>query len=114
MARSNLKQTWKILNEVISRRVAKAPYPASFSKSSNPFDIAKITCVITLPTSGQICQVKSRPQIHCLTISCVVLFLSISLQPLTVDESSNIVKSLSANKDPGHNKVILLNQWNRQ
>ena len=44
MARSNLKQTWKILNEVISRRVAKAPYPASFSKSSNPVDIANNLC----------------------------------------------------------------------
>ena len=32
-ARSNLKQTWKILNEVINRRVAKSPYPASFSKN---------------------------------------------------------------------------------
>ena len=27
-ARSNLTQTWKILNEVINRRVAKSPYPA--------------------------------------------------------------------------------------
>ena len=39
-ARSNLKQTWKILNEVINRRVAKSPYPASFTKNkmeiSNP------------------------------------------------------------------------------
>lgn len=33
MARSNLKQTWKILNEVVNRRVAKASYPASFSKT---------------------------------------------------------------------------------
>lgn len=59
MARSNLKQTWKILNGVINRQVAKAPYP-----------------VITLPKSGQICQVKSRPRILCPTISCAVLSLN--------------------------------------
>ena len=34
-ARSNLKQTWKILNEVINKRVAKSPYPASFTKKLN-------------------------------------------------------------------------------
>ena len=49
-ARSNLKQTWKIVNEVISRRVAKSPYPASFTKNeleiSNPTDI---NSVITSP-----------------------------------------------------------------
>ena len=49
-ARSNLKQTWKILNEVINRRVAKSPYPASFTKNeleiSNPTDI---NSVITSP-----------------------------------------------------------------
>ena len=43
MTRSNLKQSWKILNEVINRQVAKAPYPASRSKNgvkiSNPVDI---------------------------------------------------------------------------
>ena len=59
MARSNLKQTCKILNGVINRQVAKAPYP-----------------VITLPKSGQICQVKSRPRILCPTISCAVLSLN--------------------------------------
>ena len=44
MARSNLKQTLKILNEVINRQNVKAPYPASFSKTgvkiTNPVDIA--------------------------------------------------------------------------
>ena len=48
MARSNLKQTWKILNDVINRRNVKAPYPASFSKNgvkiSNPVDIANDFC----------------------------------------------------------------------
>ena len=47
-ARSNLKQTWKILNEVINRRVAKSPYPASFTKNvreiRNPTDIANKFC----------------------------------------------------------------------
>ena len=46
--RSNLKQTWKILNEVIKRRVAKSPYPASFTKNgmeiSNPTDVANNFC----------------------------------------------------------------------
>ncbi|CAH3032568.1 unnamed protein product [Porites lobata] len=32
-ARSNLKQTWKILNEVINRRVAKSLCPGSFTKN---------------------------------------------------------------------------------
>ena len=47
-ARSNLKQTWKILHEVINRRIAKAQYPASFYKNgvkiSNPVDIADNFC----------------------------------------------------------------------
>ena len=45
-ARSNSKQTWKILNEVINRCVAKSPYPASFTKNemeiSNPTDLSLI------------------------------------------------------------------------
>ena len=32
-ARSNLKQTWKILNEVINGRVAKSLCPGSFTKN---------------------------------------------------------------------------------
>ncbi|CAH3032566.1 unnamed protein product [Porites lobata] len=32
-ARSNLKQTWKILNEVINRRVAKSLCSGSFTKN---------------------------------------------------------------------------------
>ena len=40
-ARSNLKQTWKILNEVINKRVAKSPYPASFTK--NGMEISSLT-----------------------------------------------------------------------
>ena len=47
-ARSNLKKAWKILNEVINRRVAKSPYPAIFTKNgmeiSNPTDIANNIC----------------------------------------------------------------------
>ena len=43
-ARSNLKQTWKILNEVINWRVAKSPYPASFTKMK-----WKLAILLTLP-----------------------------------------------------------------
>ena len=57
-ARSNLKQTWKILNEVIKRRVAKAPYPGSFTKNGmeirNPKVTLPITFVVTSPTQDQI------------------------------------------------------------
>ena len=48
MARSKLKQAWTVLNEVINRRIAKAPYPASFFKNGvkigNPVDIANNFC----------------------------------------------------------------------
>ena len=47
-ARSNLKRTWKILNELNNRHVTKSPYPASFTKNgmeiSNPTDIANNFC----------------------------------------------------------------------
>ena len=46
--RSNLKRTWKILKELNNRRVAKSPYPASFTKNgmeiSNFTDIANNFC----------------------------------------------------------------------
>ena len=110
MARSNLKQTWKILNEVISRRVAKARYPASFSKNSNPVDIANNFCDYFTNIRPNLSSKISPTNSSLNDFLCRSLSESISLQPPTVDESSNIVKSLSANKDPGHNKVILLNQ----
>ena len=63
MARSNLKQTWKVLNEVINRRIAKAPYPASFSKNglkiSNPVDIANNFCDY-FTNIGSNLKIKSR------------------------------------------------------
>ena len=44
LARYNLKQTCKILNKFMYRRVAKTPYPTRLSKNgvkiSNPVDIA--------------------------------------------------------------------------
>ena len=48
-ARSNLKQTWKILNEVINRRVAKSPYPASFTKNEMEISNLPTNSVITSP-----------------------------------------------------------------
>ena len=96
----------------------KAPYPASFSKNalkiSDPVDIANNFCgyftYIRLNLSSKISPTNSSPN----DFLCRSLSESISLQPLTVDELSNIVKSFSANKAPGYDKVILLNQWNRQ
>ena len=109
MVRSNLKQTWKIPNEVINRRIAKAPYPASFSKNgekiNNPVDIANKFCDY-FTNMGSNSWGKSRLHIRGLTISCFVLCSdSIPLQPLTVDELSKIVKSFSANKAPGHDNI---------
>ena len=111
MARSNLKQTWKILNEVINRRNVKAPYPASFSKNgvkiSDPVDIANDFCDyftnIRSNLSSKISPTNSSPN----DFLCHSLSESISLQPLTFDKLStgNIVKSLSVNKAPGHDNI---------
>ena len=105
-ARSNLKQTWKILNEVINRRVAKSPYPASFTKNtmeiSNPTDIANKFCDyftnIGPNLASKIPSTNSSPK----DFLSSALSESISLQPLTVDELNNIAKSFNANKAPGH------------
>ena len=79
MARSNLKQTWKILNELINRRNVKAPYPANFSKNGvkirNPADIAYDFCDYFTNIRSNLSS-KISPQILRLTISCIVLFLS--------------------------------------
>jgi len=87
----------------------KAPYPASFSINSNPVDIANNFCDyftnIGPNLSSKISPTSSSPK-DFLSRS---LSESISLQPLTVDELSNIVRSFSANKDLGHDEVILLN-----
>ena len=32
-SKSDLKQTWKILNEVLNRRIAKTQYPANFTNN---------------------------------------------------------------------------------
>ena len=110
-ARSNLKQTWKILNELINRRDAKSPYPASFTKNgmeiSIPTDIANNFCDY-FTNIGQNLASKIPP-----TNSSPKEFLSgslsesISLQPLTVGELNNIVKSFNANKAPGHDNISM-------
>lgn len=89
-ARSNLKQTWKILNEVINRRVAKSLCPGSFTKNgmeiSNPTDIANNFCDYFTNKgpnlASQIPSTNSSPK-DFLSSS---LSESISLQPLTVGE----------------------------
>ena len=111
MARSNLKQTWKILNEVINRQNVKAPYPTSFSKNgvkiSNPVDIANDFCDyftnIASNLSSKILPTNSSPN----NFLCRSLSESISLQPLTVNVFSNIVKSFSVNKAPGHDNISM-------
>lgn len=50
-ARSNLKQTWKIPNEEINRRVAKSPYPARFTKMKWKLAILLILPIISVITS---------------------------------------------------------------
>ena len=87
-ARSNSKQTWKILNEVINRRVAKSLCLGSFTKNgmeiSNPTDIANNFCDyftnIGPNLAKQIPSTNSSPK-DFLSSS---LSESISLQPLTV------------------------------
>ena len=67
-----------------------------------------MTFVITLPTSSQICQVTSRPQIlKPNNFLCRSLSESISLQPLMVNELSNIVKSFSVNKAHGRDNISM-------
>ena len=67
-----------------------------------------MTFVITLPTSSQICQVTSRPQIlKPNNFLCRSLSESISLQPLMVNELSNIVKSFSVNKAHGRDSISM-------
>ena len=110
-ARSNLKQTWKILNEVINRHVTKLPYPASFTKNemeiSNPSDIANKFCDyftnIGPNLASKIPSTNSSPK----DFLSSALSESISLQPLTVGELNNIVKSFNANKAPGHDNISM-------
>ena len=111
IARSNLKHSWKILNEVINRRNVKTPYPASFFKNrvkiSNPVDIPNDFCDyftnIGSNLSSKISPTNSSPN----NFSCHSLFESISLQPLTFDKLSNIVKSLGVNKAPGNDNISM-------
>ena len=110
-ARSNLKQTWKILNEVINRRAAKSSYPASFTKNememSNPTDIANNFCDyitnIEPNLESKILATNSSPK----DFFSSSLSESISLQRLTVGELNNIVKSFNANKAPGHDNISM-------
>ena len=110
-ARSNLKQTWKILNEVINRRVTKSPYPGSSIKNemeiSNPTDIANNFCDYFTNKgpnlASQIPSTNSSPK-DFLSSS---LSESISLQPLMVGELNNIVKSFNANKALGHDNISM-------
>ena len=86
-------------------------YPASFSKNgvkiSNPVDIANDFCDyftnIGSNLSNKISPTNSSPN----DFLCRSLSESISLQPLTVDELSNIVKSFSVNKVPGHDNISI-------
>ena len=59
--------------------------------------------MITSPISGQIPSTNSSPK-DFLSSS---LSESISLQPLTVSELNNIVKSFNANKAPGHDNISI-------
>ena len=110
-ARSNLKQTWKNLNEVINRRVTEAPYPGSFIKNGmeirNPIDIANDFCDyftdIGLNLASKISSTNSSPK----DFLSGSRSESISLQPLTVDELNNIVKSFNANKALGHDNISM-------
>ena len=96
---------------MINRRVAKAPYPGSFTKNGieirNPFDIANnFWDWFTNIGPSQANEIPS-------TSSSPKDFLSgspsesILLQPLTVDELNNIVKSFNANKASGHDNISM-------
>ena len=94
---------------MINRRVAKSLYPASFTKNemeiSNPTDIANKFCDyftnIEPNLARKIPSTNSSPK----DFLSSALSESISLQPLTVGELNNIVKSFNANKAPGHDNI---------
>ena len=76
-------------------------------KISNPVDIANDFCDyfinIGSNLSSKISPTNSLPN----NFLCCSLPESISLQPLTVDIFSNIVKSFSVNKAPGHDNISM-------
>ena len=110
-ARSNLKQTWKILNEVINRRVAKSLCPRSFMKNvmeiSNPTDIANNFCDYFTNIGPNLASKIPSTNSSLKDFLSSSLSESISLQPLMVGELNNIVKSFSANKAPGHDNISI-------
>ena len=76
-------------------------------KISYPVDIANKFCDyftnIGSSLSSKISSTNSSPN----DFLCRSLSESVSLQPLTVDELSNIVKSFSVNKAPGHDNISM-------
>ena len=93
-------------------KMLKHHNPASFSKNgvkiSNPVDIANDFCDyftnIESNLSSNILPTNSSPN----NFLCRSLSESISLQPLMVNELSNIVKSFSVNKAHGHDNPLYL------
>ena len=110
-SKSGLKQTWKILNEVLTRCITKTPYPANFTnngvKISNHVYTANSFCdyftSIGPTLSGEIPSTNSSPS----DFLCGSPSESISLKPSTVNKLNNIVKKFNVNKASGHDNIPL-------
>ena len=96
---------------MINRRVAKSPYPASFTKNemeiSNPTDIANKFCDYFTNIGPNLASKIPSTNSSSKDFLSSSLSESISLQPLTVSELNNIVKSFNANKAPGHDNISM-------
>ena len=85
--------------------------PASFSKNgvkiSNPVDIANDFCDYFTNIVSNLSSKFSPTNSSSNNFLCRSLSESISLQPLTFNIFSNIVKSFSINKAPGHDNISM-------
>ena len=108
LAKNHLKETWKLVNEVINKRKCRPPFPSSLrSDGSVITDPAKIV--------NGLCNyfTNVRPKLAAKIPPRNTSFHSFlndqayeSLKPTTVEELNDICMSMKSGKTPGYDDIL--------
>ena len=109
--KSNIKATWRILNEVMNKKRSQSKFPSLFkidsTEISNPMEIADTFCNYFSNIGPNLAnKIQATPNSH-------LKFLkghfpnSVFLNPATEKEIIEISKSFQSNKSPGYDQISM-------
>ena len=110
-AKNDLKETWKLINEVINKRKCRQPFPKSFrsdgSVITDPAEIANGFCNYFTSVGPKLAAKIPRVNTSFRSFLNGQTHESLALKPTNVEELNDICMSLKSGKAPGYDDISM-------